>query len=289
MLFVVAMLMVIDKRDVKNLGNFKNQMMDEFLLGSEVLDFTDTMKRFLHESNMEELDYLMGVQGWRRFVFQCPTEIPPKQANLVLGNLTAVQADPSDNANELDPISPFGMFARGNRRDDRIRMNLMAAPRAAMMEDVREEVDAVPPVVPERAMAMNMAERIVGRDVAKQKVAALEVPLLFPEFRKRASTIVWKPALRVEKGEIKARKWNVPLPNVATTYVVYVNFISDGGIQERTEEIQTIRALYMESKLRAGTLLLCEDDVMKLPFTLINNGEHNVGLGPAVLCRFHWR
>ena len=54
---VVAMLMITDKKDVKNLGNFKNQMMDEFLLGSEVLVFTDTIKRFLHESNMEELDY----------------------------------------------------------------------------------------------------------------------------------------------------------------------------------------------------------------------------------------
>lgn len=282
---VVAMLMVTDKKDVKNLGNFKNQMMDEFLLGSEVLDFTDTIKRFLHESNMEELDYLMGVQGWRRFVFQCPAQIPPKQASLVLGTVTAIQGDASDYTNEFHLMNSFGVRARAGRMEDPIRMNLMAAPQAAMME----EAQAIPPVLPERAMAMDMAERIVGRVAAKRKVAALSDSLPFLDFRMRPSTIAWKPAIRVEKGEIDAKRWSVELRNIATTYLVYVSFISDDGIQERTEEIQTRRTLYLESKLKAETLLLCEDDVMKLPFTLINNGERNVGLTPAVICSFLWR
>ena len=282
---VVAMLMITDKKDVKNLGNFKNQMMDEFLLGSEVLVFTDTIKRFLHESNMEELDYLMGVQGWRRFVFQCPTQISPKQANLVLGAITAIQGDDSDYTNEFHLMKSFRRRSRASRMEDPIRMNLMAAPQAAMME----EAEAIPPVLPERAMAMDMAERIVGRVAAKRKVAALSDSLQFLDFRKRPSTIAWEPAIRVEKGEIDANRWSVVLRKVATTYLVYVSFISDDGIQERTEEIQTKRTLYLEPKLNTETLLLCEDDVMKLPFTLINNGEHNVGLVPAVLCRFHWR
>lgn len=282
---VVAMLMITDKKDVKNLGNFKNQMMDEFLLGSEVLVFTDTIKRFLHESNMEELDYLMGVQGWRRFVFQCPTQISPKQANLVLGAITAIQGDDSDYTNEFHLMKSFRRRSRASRMEDPIRMNLMAAPQAAMME----EAEAIPPVLPERAMAMDMAERIVGRVAAKRKVAALSDSLQFLDFRKRPSTIAWEPAIRVEKGEIDANRWSVVLRKVATTYLVYVTFISDDGIQERTEEIQTKRTLYLESKLKTETLLLCEDDVMKLPFTLINNEERNVGFIPAVLCSFLWR
>lgn len=282
---VVAMLMITDKKDVKNLGNFKNQMMDEFLLGSEVLDFTDTIKRFLHESNMEELDYLMGVQGWRRFVFQCPTQISPKQANLVLGAITAIQGDDSDYTNEFHLMKSFRRRSRASRMEDPIRMNLMAAPQAAMMEEAK----AIPPVLPERAMAMDMAERIVGRVAAKRKVAALSDSLQFLDFRKRPSTIAWEPAIRVEKGEIDANRWSVVLRKVATTYLVYVSFISDDGIQERTEEIQTKRTLYLESKLKTETLLLCEDDVMKLPFTLINNEERNVGFIPAVLCSFLWR
>lgn len=282
---VVAMLMITDKKDVKNLGNFKNQMMDEFLLGSEVLVFTDTIKRFLHESNMEELDYLMGVQGWRRFVFQCPTQISPKQANLVLGAITAIQGDDSDYTNEFHLMKSFRRRSRASRMEDPIRMNLMAAPQATMME----EAEAIPPVLPERAMAMDMAERIVGRVAAKRKVAALSDSLQFPDFRKRPSTIAWEPAIRVEKGEIDANRWSVVLRKVATTYLVYVSFISDDGIQERTEEIQTKRTLYLESKLKTETLLLCEDDVMKLPFTLINNEERNVGFIPAVLCSFLWR
>ena len=282
---VVAMLMITDKKDVKNLGNFKNQMMDEFLLGSEVLVFTDTIKRFLHESNMEELDYLMGVQGWRRFVFQCPTQISPTQANLVLGAITAIQGGDSDYTNEFHLMKSFRRRSRASRMEDPIRMNLMAAPQAAMME----EAEAIPPVLPERAMAMDMAERIVGRVAAKRKVAALSDSLQFPDFRKRPSTIAWEPAIRVEKGEIDANRWSVVLRKVATTYLVYVSFISDDGIQERTEEIQTKRTLYLESKLKTETLLLCEDDVMKLPFTLINNEERNVGFIPAVLCSFLWR
>ena len=282
---VVAMLMITDKKDVKNLGNFKNQMMDEFLLGSEVLVFTDTIKRFLHESNMEELDYLMGVQGWRRFVFQCPTQISPKQANLVLGAITAIQGDDSDYTNEFHLMKSFRRRSRASRMEDPIRMNLMAAPQAAMME----EAEAIPPVLPERAMAMDMAERIVGRVAAKRKVAALSDSLQFLDFRKRPSTIAWEPAIRVEKGEIDANRWSVVLRKVATTYLVYVSFISDDGIQERTEEIQTKRTLYLEPKLNTETLLLCEDDVMKLPFTLINNEERNVGFIPAVLCSFLWR
>lgn len=282
---VVAMLMITDKKDVKNLGNFKNQMMDEFLLGSEVLVFTDTIKRFLHESNMEELDYLMGVQGWRRFVFQCPTQISPKQANLVLGAITAIQGDDSDYTNEFHLMKSFRRRSRASSMEDPIRMNLMAAPQAAMME----EAEAIPPVLPERAMAMDMAERIVGRVAAKRKVAALSDSLQFLDFRKRPSTIAWEPAIRVEKGEIDANRWSVVLRKVATTYLVYVTFISDDGIQERTEEIQTKRTLYLESKLKTETLLLCEDDVMKLPFTLINNEERNVGFIPAVLCSFLWR
>ena len=282
---VVAMLMITDKKDVKNLDNFKNQMMDEFLLGSEVLDFTDTIKRFLHDSNMEELDYLMGVQGWRRFVFQCPTQIPPKQATLVLGTVTAIQGNASDYTNEFYLMNSFRMRSRASRMEDPIRMNLMAAPQAAM----KEEAQAIPPVLPERAMAMDMAERIVGRVAAKRKVAALSDSLPFLDFRKRPSTIAWEPAIRVEKGEIDANRWSVVLRKIATTYLVYVSFISDEGIQERTEEIQTKRTLYLEPKLKAETLLLCEDDVMKLPFTLINNGEQNVGLIPAVLCSFCWR
>ena len=269
---VVAMLMITDKKDVKNLGNFKNQMMDEFLLGSEVLVFTDTIKRFLHESNMEELDYLMGVQG-------------PKQASLVLGAITAIQGDDSDYTNEFHLMKSFRRRSRASRMEDPIRMNLMAAPQAAMME----EAEAIPPVLPERAMAMDMAERIVGRVAAKRKVAALSDSLQFLDFRKRPSTIAWEPAIRVEKGEIDANRWSVVLRKVATTYLVYVSFISDDGIQERTEEIQTKRTLYLESKLKTETLLLCEDDVMKLPFTLINNEERNVGFIPAVLCSFLWR
>ena len=279
---VVAMLMITDKKDVKNLGNFKNQMMDEFLLGSEVLVFTDTIKRFLHESNMEELDYLMGVQGWRRFVFQCPTQISPKQASLVLGAITAIQGDDSDYTNDFHLMKSFRRRSRASRMEDPIRMNLMAAPQAAMME----EAEDIPPVLPERAMAMDMAERIVGRVAAKRKVAALSDSLQFLDFRKRPSTIAWEPAIRVEKGEIDANRWRVVLRKVATTYLVYVSFISDDGIQERTEEIQTKRTLYLEPKLNTETLLLCEDDVMKLPFTLINNEERNVGLIPAVLCSF---
>jgi hypothetical protein len=36
--------------------------MDQYLLGEELSEFTDEMKRFLHEGNKEELDYVMGVQ-----------------------------------------------------------------------------------------------------------------------------------------------------------------------------------------------------------------------------------
>lgn len=291
-MIVVAMLMVTDKKDVKNLDNFKNQMMDEFLLGSEILELTDTIKHFLHESNMEEIDLLLGVQAWRRFIFQCPTLNPSKQANLVLGTMNITQYDSPFLIRGFSPRRPLRMRARNGIMDEQMPLNAMLYNVAAAKNDVdalnknKEEAvamaanvavgKAAPPVMPERAMAMEMGERMIGRPAMKRKISGLgEWNVLSPTV-KRVSTIVWKPALSVTKGEIDLKEWKVVLNNVATTYLVYVGLISDWGIEERTEEIVTMRNVYMEAKLKTKKLLLCEDDILKLPFSLINQGNQDV-------------
>lgn len=274
-MLIVAMLMITDKKDVKNLNNFKNQMMDEFLLGSEVLEFTDTMKRFLHDSNLQELDLLMGVQGWRRFVFQCPIQIPPEEANLVLGAINATTIDLSLFTNEFTVDAPFLMRGRAGLMANRFAINLMQNDVAVEREEVAA-VKVAPPVFYDRARGVDMAERVVGRVGLKRKVMGLAYPIQGLMNKRRTSTIVWRPVLDIKEGKINEDSWSVDLMNVATTYLVYVSLVSEEGIQEHTEEIQTMRGVYMESKLKAEKFILCEDDVMKLPFSLMNNLHQNV-------------
>lgn len=60
--------MVVDQSGIRDISDFENQFIDRYLLNDEIRGVTTVVRRFLHERNSKELDLLMGVQGWRRFI-----------------------------------------------------------------------------------------------------------------------------------------------------------------------------------------------------------------------------
>lgn len=92
------MIAVVDKRDVQNTEEFSHQMMDAFLLDREVEGVTPAIRRVLHAANATEIDFVMGVQvasrrsshsqGWRRYVYACPSLLPAADYRIFVGNLT---------------------------------------------------------------------------------------------------------------------------------------------------------------------------------------------------------
>lgn len=62
------MVMVVDQSGIHDTSDFENQFIDRYLLNDEIRGVTKVVRRFLHERNSKELDLLMGVQGWRRFI-----------------------------------------------------------------------------------------------------------------------------------------------------------------------------------------------------------------------------
>ena len=58
----------VDQSGIRDISDFENQFIDRYLLNDEIRGVTTVVRRFLHERNSKELDLLMGVQGWRRFI-----------------------------------------------------------------------------------------------------------------------------------------------------------------------------------------------------------------------------
>jgi len=65
--------MMVDKKGIDNVENFSHQFMDDYLLNQELHGVNDIVKQMLHSRDLQGLDLLMGVQGWRRFVYQNKT------------------------------------------------------------------------------------------------------------------------------------------------------------------------------------------------------------------------
>ena len=65
--------MMVNKEGIDNIENFSHQFMDDYLLNQELHGVNNIVKRMIHSRDLYGLDLLMGVQGWRRFVYQNKT------------------------------------------------------------------------------------------------------------------------------------------------------------------------------------------------------------------------
>ena len=262
---------VVDKRNIENLDNFRNQMMDEFLFRSEVSQLTNQMKRFVHELNMEEIDYLLGVQEWRRFVFQCSDRMPSDQSNRLLGNITCLN---QKHGYSLDPI--YTRMARNRMEmipemEDGVAVAKIAYNMA--MEDNRDQAVLM---AANRAFVQPRMRRLPR--MGKRRPDFDDDFFLIPmRIHETPDTLVWRPFIPIDEKE-NSIEWSFTLHGVSSTYLVYVSFIGPQGIEEKTVEIISKKLLSMEPKWKSDKLLLCEDDVMKLPFSLVNNADYDVEL-----------
>lgn len=172
------MIAVVDKRDVQNTEEFSHQMMDAFLLDREVEGVTPAIRRVLHAANATEIDFVMGVQvtsrrsshpqGWRRYVYACPSLLPAADYRIFVGNLTVKHGA---------TWAVFGrrplMRARGMAREDMMDRAfgveeavldgvLFKGAPAVALNAMPEKVMAMPamaaaPAVPEAAEAVEKA------------------------------------------------------------------------------------------------------------------------------------
>ena len=79
---------MVNKDGIDNIENFSHQFMDDYLLNQELHGVNDVVKRMVHSRDLHGLDLLMGVQGWRRFVYQNATSEIRKE---VLGEYCSFQ------------------------------------------------------------------------------------------------------------------------------------------------------------------------------------------------------
>lgn len=67
---LVGLMYVVDKAGISNVEDFSHQFMDDYLLNQEIHGVTEVLRRSLHKRDEKAMDLLMGVQGWRRFIYQ---------------------------------------------------------------------------------------------------------------------------------------------------------------------------------------------------------------------------
>ena len=126
--------MMIDKEGIDNVENFSHQFMDDYLLNQELHGVNDIVKRMLHRRDNQGLDLLMGVQGWRRFVYQNTTSEIRKE---VLGEYCSPHHSYLVNrGNGMRVFSRrrVGLMRSARGRDGEERMMMMMANRRFFME-----------------------------------------------------------------------------------------------------------------------------------------------------------
>lgn len=67
---LVGLMYVVDKAGISNVEDFSHQFMDDYLLNQEIHGVTEVLRRSLHKRDEKVMDLVMGVQGWRRFLYQ---------------------------------------------------------------------------------------------------------------------------------------------------------------------------------------------------------------------------
>lgn len=122
----MGMVMIVDQSGIKDTPDFENQFIDRYLLNDELHGITTVVRRFLHERNTKELDLLMGVQGWRRFI--STAERSEKQSK-ALGKYCRFRMFPYYAVDSVDDrmllkSAPMNVLARSPR--------LYARPRSVM-------------------------------------------------------------------------------------------------------------------------------------------------------------
>ena len=178
------MIAVVDKRDVQNTEEFSHQMMDAFLLDREVEGVTPAIRRVLHAANATEIDFVMGVQvasrhsshsqGWRRYVYACPSLLPAADYRIFVGNLTVKHGATW----AVFGRRPLLMRARGMAREDMMdRAFGVMEEEAALPDDILlKGVPVALNAMPEKAMAAAPAVPAVP-EVA-EKAVVLEPVLM---------------------------------------------------------------------------------------------------------------
>ena len=198
------MIAVVDKRDVQNTEEFSHQMMDAFLLDREVKGVTPAIRRVLHAANATEIDFVMGVQvasrhsshsqGWRRYVYACPSLLPAADYRIFVGNLTVKHGATW----AVFGRRPLLMRARGMAREDMMdRAFGVMEEEAALPDDILlKGVPVALNAMPEKAMAMPAMPE-------KAMAAAPAVPAV-PEVAEKA--VVLEPVLMTKRRYMPG--WN---------------------------------------------------------------------------------
>lgn len=198
------MIAVVDKRDVQNTEEFSHQMMDAFLLDREVKGVTPAIRRVLHAANATEIDFVMGVQvasrhsshsqGWRRYVYACPSLLPAADYRIFVGNLTVKHGATW----AVFGRRPLLMRARGMAREDMMdRAFGVMEEEAALPDDILlKGVPVALNAMPEKAMAMPAMPE-------KAMAAAPAVPAV-PEVAEKA--VVLEPVLMAKRRYMPG--WN---------------------------------------------------------------------------------
>ena len=198
------MIAVEDKRDVQNTEEFSHQMMDAFLLDREVEGVTPAIRRVLHAANATEIDFVMGVQvasrhsshsqGWRRYVYACPSLLPAADYRIFVGNLTVKHGATW----AVFGRRPLLMRARGMAREDMMdRAFGVMEEEAALPDDILlKGVPVALNAMPEKAMAMPAMPE-------KAMAAAPAVPAV-PEVAEKA--VVLEPVLMAKRRYMPG--WN---------------------------------------------------------------------------------
>lgn len=198
------MIAVVDKRDVQNTEEFSHQMMDVFLLDREVEGVTPAIRRVLHAANATEIDFVMGVQvasrhsshsqGWRRYVYACPSLLSAADYRIFVGNLTVKHGATW----AVFGRRPLLMRARGMAREDMMdRAFGVMEEEAALPDDILlKGVPVALNAMPEKAMAMPAMPE-------KAMAAAPAVPAV-PEVAEKA--VVLEPVLMAKRRYMPG--WN---------------------------------------------------------------------------------
>ena len=198
------MIAVVDKRDVQNTEEFSHQMMDAFLLDREVKGVTPAIRRVLHAANATEIDFVMGVQvasrhsshsqGWRRYVYACPSLLSAADYRIFVGNLTVKHGATW----AVFGRRPLLMRARGMAREDMMdrAFGVMEEEEALPDDILLKGVPVALNAMPEKAMAMPAMPE-------KAMAAAPAVPAV-PEVAEKA--VVLEPVLMAKRRYMPG--WN---------------------------------------------------------------------------------
>ena len=197
------MIAVVDKRDVQNTEEFSHQMMDAFLLDREVKGVTPAIRRVLHAANATEIDFVMGVQvasrhsshsqGWRRYVYACPSLLSAADYRIFVGNLTVKHGATW----AVFGRRPLLMRARGMAREDMMDRAFGVMEEEALPDDILlKGVPVALNAIPEKAMAMPAMPAMPEKAMA----AAPAVPAV-PE-----AAVVLEPVLMTKRRYMPG--WN---------------------------------------------------------------------------------